>query len=155
MNNEQVSRVNELNEKIRTYQVEQKRLTQELDELRKKNSELADALSLNDENRLANDDKARKYDAMQESYADIMLDAERTSKEKLKFAQERSQEIINEATLLYEQQTRELEELRESILTENKKILENSKAEITSLLDKLTSQLDESITKVELKENNE
>lgn len=155
LNNEQVTRVNELNEKIRLYQVEQKRLLDELEEERKKSRELADALSETDENRIANDDKARKYDAMQETYADIMLDAERTSKEKLKFAEEESQKIINDANTLYEERTKELEALRASIFSENKRILETSKAEITSLLDKLTSQLEEGLTKVELKENDE
>ena len=144
LNSEQVERVNELNDRIRISQTEAKKMSVELDAMKKKCAQLESQLSMSDENRAINDEKAQKYDAMQGTYADIMLDAEHISKEKVKLAEEKAEKILAEAT-----------EIKKRIVDENKRILENSKNEFLAVVERLTASLDESIAKTGIGEGNE
>lgn len=144
LNSEQVERVNELNDRIRISQTEAKKMSAELEEMKRKCAQLESQLSMSDENRAINDEKAQKYDAMQGSFADIMLDAEHTSKEKVRLAEEKAEKVLAEAM-----------EIKKRIVTENKQILENSKNEFLALVERLTISLDETITKTGIGETNE
>ena len=140
LNAEQVERVNELNDKIRLAQTEIKRLTNELAEAKKKSAELEISLNRTDANRALNDEKAQKFDSMQGTYADIMLEAEHNAKEKVKSAEEKAEQILNEAN-----------EERKKIVAENKQIIQSSKAEFLALIDKITTSLDNTLSGIETK----
>lgn len=142
LNAEQVERVNELNDKIRLAQTEVKRLTLELAEAKKKSAELEISLNRTDANRALNDEKAQKFDSMQGTYADIMLEAEHNAKEKVKSAEEKAEQILNEAN-----------EERKKIVAENKQIIQSSKAEFLALIDKITTSLDNTLSGIETKGN--
>ncbi len=137
LNSEQVERVNELNERLRSAQTESKRLSTEVAELKAKCAELEAQLSMSDETRALNAEKAQKYETMQGSYADIMLEAEHTSKEKVRIAEERAEKILAEAN-----------ETKRQIVAENKKIIETSKTEFMTLIDKLTASLDDTLSRI-------
>lgn len=137
LNSEQVERVNELNERLRSSQSEVKRMDSELVELRKKCSEMERLLTQKDADRITNEEKAQKYDAMQGTYADIMLEAEHTSKEKVRLAEEKAEKILEDAN-----------EAKKLIVAENKQIIESSKAEFIALIDKLTLSMDATLNKI-------
>lgn len=142
LNAEQIERVNELNDRLRSAQTEIRRLNTELEEAKKKCVTLEHQLEGSESKRTANDEKAQKYDAMQGSYADIMLEAEHTSKEKVRLAEEKAEKIIAEAN-----------EAKKQVISDNKRIIESAKAEFTALVDKLTSSLDETLVKLRTGEN--
>lgn len=137
LNAEQIERVNELNDKIRSAQTEIRRLTAELDSAQEKCAVLEKQLAEAESKSTANDEKAQKYDEMTGTYADIMLEAEHTSKEKVRIAEEQAEKIIAEAN-----------GIRKQIVAENKDIIASAKAEFTELVDKLTSSLDATLEKL-------
>lgn len=142
LNAEQIERVNELNDRIRSAQTEIRRLNSELDEAHKKCAELEEQLSGERSRNTANDEKAQKYDEMQGTYADIMLEAEHNAKEKVRIAQEQAEKIIADAN-----------GIKKQIISENKEIIASAKTEFTALVDKLTSSLDDTLEKLGNGEN--
>lgn len=142
LNREQVERVNDLNENFRIAQEEIKELSDELEASKKRCAELEAAVARQEAERADSEEKAQKYEAMQGTYADIMLEAEYTSKEKVRIAEEKADRMIKEA-----------EETKRIAVAENKRIIENTKNEFMALIDKLTTSLDETIEKIGSKEN--
>lgn len=142
LNAEQIERVNELNDKLRIAQAELRRLSSELEEAKGKCSSLESQLAEAVAKHTANDEKAQKYDEMTGTYADIMLEAEHTSKEKVRLAEEQAEKIISDAN-----------GIKKQIVAENKEIIESAKSEFTALVDKLTSSLDETLNKLGINEN--
>lgn len=137
LNSEQIERVNELNDRLRIAQTDAKKTAAELEEIKKRCEELEALLSETDATREDNAEKAQKYEAMQNSYANIMLEAEHTSVEKVRLAEEKAEKIIAEA-----------QALKKKVVEDNKRIIENSKSELVALIDKLTASLDETLSTV-------
>ncbi|MBE6651315.1 MAG: hypothetical protein E7613_08385 [Ruminococcaceae bacterium] len=142
LNREQVERVNSLNDTIRKSQEETKHLSDELENAQKRCAQLEEEVKQLIADRSANEEKAQKYETMQGTYADIMLEAEYTSKEKVRIAEEKADRMIKEA-----------EETRRMAAAENKRIIETTKVEFMTLIEKLTSSLDETIAKIGVKDN--
>lgn len=142
LNAEQIERVNELNDKLRSAQSELRRLSSELEEAKNKCSSLESQLADSEAKHTVNDEKAQKYDEMTGTYADIMLEAEHTSKEKVRLAEEQAEKIISDANCIKKQ-----------IVAENKQIIEGAKSEFTALVDKLTASLDDTLNKLGNGEN--
>lgn len=88
-----------------------------------------------------NAEKAHKYDEMQKNYADIMLEAESTSMEKIKGAEAESVRIISEANLFFEEKRKMLRENKEKLISENNSILEKSLKEMESVMNALSDSL--------------
>lgn len=137
LNSEQIERVNDLNERLRASQSEARKLSADLDAMQKKCAELEAKIKAAESQRTQNDEKAQKYDAMQGTYADIMLDAEHTAKEKVKAAEEKAKAILEEAN-----------EVKKVVVAENQKLIGDAKTEFVALMDKLTASLDETLSKL-------
>lgn len=141
LNSDQVERVNDLNDQIRSSQTEVKKLMAEAETLRRRCDELEHALSVRGKGDMDNAEKAHKYDEMQKNYADIMLEAESTSMEKIKGAEAESVRIISEANLFFEEKRKMLRENKEKLISENNSILEKSLKEMESVMNALSDSL--------------
>ncbi len=155
LNSDQVERVNDLNDQIRSGQTEARKLSAELDAIRKKCDELEYALSIKDKGDASNAEKAEKYDELQKNYADIMLEAESSSKEKIRQSEEKASEIIAEANAYYEEKLKALRENKARLMMMNKDILKNSVSQMENLILSLEKSLEDTWTAVGLGEDNE
>ena len=142
LNADQVNRVNDLNEQIRTSQLELKKSSAEAETLRRRCDELERTLSIRGKGDIDNAQKAQKYDEMQKNYADIMLDAESAAKEKIKSSEEQAKAIIDQANTYFEEQKKKLSESKKKILEQNKSILSSSLNEFSEVVQKLTGSLE-------------
>lgn len=149
LNSDQVERVNELNEQIRASQTEVRKLSAEAEVLKKRCDELEHTLSLRGKGDVINAEKAQKYDEMQKNYADIMLDAESSSKEKIKQAEAQAEKIVEEANLYFEEKMNALRANKEKLVLANKETLNASVKEIEAVLSKLSSSLEASWNAIE------
>ena len=151
LNCEQTERMNDLNDRNRTLQVDLKKITEELALLREKyellDEKLRNAELLAEENL----DKASKYDEMQASYADLMLNAEHEAQKKIAQAEEEALRITESARAEIERRERELEaikiELGDSFAV-NKEIIERSREEFSSVFEKICSSVDTVYSKI-------
>ena len=144
LNSDQVERVNELNEQIRASQTEARKLSAEAEVLKKRCDELEYTLALRGKGDVINAEKAQKYDDMQKNYADIMLDAESSSKEKIRQAEEQADKIVAEAKQYFEQKMNELKANKDKLVSLNKEALDASVKEIEAGLGKLSVSLEKS-----------
>lgn len=144
LNADQVERVNELNDQIRTSQTEVRKLAAEAEVLKKRCDELEYTLTLRGKGDVINAEKAQKYDEMQKNYADIMLDAESSSKEKIRQAEEQGEKIITDANLYFEDKKKALLENKEKLISANKNTLKASLKELEDVLNKLSVDLERS-----------
>lgn len=143
LNADQVERVNELNDQIRASQTEVKKLSAEAEILKKRCDELEHVLSLRGKGDVINAEKAQKYDEMQKNYADIMLDAESTSKEKIRQADEQAENIIAQANSYFEEKISTLNEKKNKLIASNKDTLNATVKEIEEVLGKLAVSLEQ------------
>ena len=155
LNSDQVERVNDLNDQIRSSQTESRKLSAELDVIRKRCDELEYTLSLRDKGDISNAEKAVKYDELQKNYADIMLEAESTSKEKIRQSEEKSSQIVAEANAYYEKKIKELRENKDRLVMMNKEILKSSMSQLESLILSLEKSLEDTWSTIGLGEDNE
>ena len=142
LNNEQVERVNALNDTIKQMQEEIDRLSEELESAKVRCAELEETIAQTEEKNAEIVEKAHKYDTLHATYADIMMEAEYTSKEKVRLAEERADKMLKDA-----------DEVRKIAAVENQRIIESTKSEFMSLVENLTSSLDETIEKIGAKGN--
>jgi len=134
LNKEQVERVSDLNDKIRVAQTEARKLALEIETVRKRCDEVETMLSDREQNDVVNEEKAQKFDSMQGTYADIMLDAEHSAKEKIATANKEAEEILRQANALFEEKMKEID-----------RIIENSKSEFMAVAEKMTASLDKAM----------
>ena len=142
LNNDQVERVNDLNDQLRTSHTEVKKLSAELEILHKRCDELENSLSVRGKGDIANAEKALKYDEMQKNYADIMLEAENSAKDKMK-----------SADLYFEEKQKLLREAKTELMNKNKEIIKSTLTDIEGVLNSLTLSLEKAMTDSELNDN--
>ncbi len=134
LNEEQIERVNDLNDRLRSSQTENKKLLDELNNLKIKCEKLEEKTEALNSIIALNEDKAAKYDNMQNTYANIMLEAEHTSAEKIKHAEENAKSIIAEA-----------EESKNTTINSCKTIVKEAQGEFASLVAKLLDTFDDAV----------
>lgn len=139
LNSDQVERVNDLNDQLRTSQTEVKKLTAELEIIRKRCDDLENSLSVRGKGDIANAEKALKYDEMQKNYADIMLEAENSAKDKIK-----------SADLYFEEKQRLFEENKTALINKNKEIIKATVSDLETVLNSLSDSLEKAMTDSEL-----
>ena len=155
LNSDQVERVNDLNDQLRTSQTEVKKLMAEVEALRRRCDDLEHNLSVRGKGDIDNAEKAHKYDEMQKNYADIMLEAESTSMEKVKNAEAESNRIISEANNFFEEKKKILRENKEKLVAENNVIVEKSLKEMEAVMNSLSTALKDAWSIIGLGDNNE
>lgn len=155
LNADQVERVNDLNDQLRSSQTESRKLQAELDALKKKCDELEYTLSLRDKGDISNAEKAVKYEELQKNYADIMLDAESESKEKIRQSEEKAAQIVAEANALYDAKLKALRENKERLVSQNKEIITSTVSKIEGIISSLEKSLEDSWSIVGLGEDKE
>ncbi len=139
LNSDQVERVNDLNDQLRTSQTEVKKLSAELEIVRKRCDDLENSLSVRGKGDIANAEKALKYDEMQKNYADIMLEAENSAKDKIK-----------SADLYFEEKQRLFEESKTALMNKNKEIIKSTVTELETVLNSLATSLEKAMDDSEL-----
>ena len=151
LNCEQTERVNELNEQNRMLQNEMRKISDELNAVKLRAEHLDASLQEKEELAKVSAEKAAKYDDMQSSFADLMLNAEHEAQQKIVQAEEQAKKIIQDAYDEIERKHRELDELRAGFtdtFIENKQIIERSKEEFSTVFEKITSSIENVYSKV-------
>ncbi len=145
LNCEQTERTNELNEQNRMLQVEIKKIRDELSSVKVRCEELDSKLQKSEASALSNADKASKYDDMQASFADVMLNAEHEAQQKIAAAEKEAERIIASAHEEIERKQRELDELKAEFtdtFVENKQVIERSKDEFSRVFERICSSIE-------------
>ena len=145
LNCEQNERIGELNEQIRLLHIELKRSNDEVSALRERSGELDEKLSSSIALSQANAEKAAKYDDMQSSFADLMLNAEREAQKKIAAAEEEAARIIEAAREEIDAKKRELDEMKSEFsdtFVENKQIIERSKEEFSGVFERICASIE-------------
>ena len=151
LNCEQTERTNELSEQSRMLQGEVKKQSDEISVLRTRAEELDDDLRRLTEYAESNAEKAAKYDDMQASFADIMLNAEHEAQKKIQEAEEEAKRIIESAREEIERKQKELDDMKAEFsdtFVENKQIIERSKDEFSTVFEKICSSIETIYSKV-------
>jgi erythromycin esterase-like protein len=151
LNCEQNERVGELNEQIRLLHIELKRTNDELSAIRARSEELDEKLAASTALSEANAEKAEKYDDMQETFADLMLNAEREAQKKIAAAEAEAERIVEAAREQIEAKKRELDEMKSEFsdtFVENKQIIERSKEEFSGVFEKICTSIETIYSKV-------
>ncbi len=151
LNCDQTERVNELNEQNRMLQNEMRKLSDELGAVKLRAENLDASLQEKEELAKISAEKAAKYDDMQASFADLMLNAEHEAQQKIIQAEEQAKKIIQDAYDEIERKHRELDELRAGFtdtFIENKQIIERSKEEFSTVFEKITSSIENVYSRV-------
>ncbi len=145
LNCEQTERVNDLNEQNRMLQNELKKISDELKSMKARSEELDANLRKTEEVASANSEKAAKYDDMQSSFADVMLNAEHEAQRKISAAEEEARRIIEAAHDEIARKEKELDELKAEFtdtFVENKQVIERSKEEFSRVFERICSSIE-------------
>ncbi len=145
LNCEQTERTNELAEQNRILHAEVRKLNEDNKALKERCQALEVELREAVDKIAEKTEKAEKYDDMQESFADLMLNAEREAQKKLESAEAEAQRIIESAREEIESKKRELDLMKAEFtetFVENKRIIENSKVELTGVFEKICSSIE-------------
>lgn len=145
LNCEQTERTNELAEQNRILNAEVRKLNDENKSFKERCAALEEKLREAEEKVSEKTEKADKYDDMQESFADLMLNAEREAQKKLEAAESEAQRIIESAREEIEAKKRELDLMKAEFsetFVENKRIIESSKVELTGVFEKICSSIE-------------
>ena len=151
LNCEQSERTSELTEQNKILQNDAKKLSEDLAKLRERCEKLEEEVRILSEKAEINSEKASKYDDMQASFADIMLNAEHEAQKKIQDAEIEANRIIKSAREEIERKQKELDDMKSEFsdtFIENKQIIERSKGEFSGVFEKICSSIESIYSKV-------